>query len=134
MRKKVLLNKYSSLVMAALIYGQEDWVTEREFETNIAREVAGDAKDCRVIAIGIIAVCLHEELMVAGSVPGDGSLGFVAWDLTPAESLERIVRRWMPLPSEPVAYLPGEIAWFSNTDQADRLVAERDPRDDLLKW
>jgi hypothetical protein len=100
-----------TLIEDLLSSGVLDWVSLAEVDGIAARSGLPDASQRRHLAIGLIAEVLVKGLMVAGSTPPGG---FVPWDITPADQLERIAREWLAKADTDLWI--GEIGWLRNTE------------------
>ena len=100
-----------TLIEDLLSSGVLDWVSVAEVDGIAARSELPDPNQRRHLAIGLVAEVLLKGLMVAGSTPPGG---FVPWDITPAEQLERIACEWLAKADTDLWI--GEICWLRNTE------------------
>lgn len=99
---------------------QDDWVAEVEIYSlclEAMSEEAGhdpDPVDVRAAAIEVAAGGVEQGLLVAGDLTRSG---FVAWDLSPQESVARLREAWLGAAQPDVNW--GEVAWFDSTEAGD---------------
>ncbi len=85
----------------------------------VARHVGSDdLQEVRKRTTQVLHDLLKDGLIQAGFPTLDGR-GFEPWSLSVNETLDRINTEWDSLGREPKL---GEIAWFTTTDEGDRIA------------
>lgn len=74
-------------------------------------------QEVRELTMKLVGELLHEGLIKAGDPKDTG--GFVAWKLSPEETVKRIRDEWNALGREPNL---GDIVWFTTTEAGDAQV------------
>jgi hypothetical protein len=111
-----------TLIEDVVANGVDDWVGVDEIWGNIARRVVEDAFDRRALALGLITVVVLEGLMEAGTTPPNSG-GFVPWDCSPAEAVNRIATEWLSLADPDIR--PGDICWLRTLSSPSLTVENR---------
>lgn len=106
--KNVLLNECSVDYV-----GLWEVISHVEYETK-----QSDPQTVRETVMVLITKLLREGLIKAGAPKDTG--GFVAWQLSPEETVKRIHDEWNALGREPDL---GDIVWFTTTEAGDAQVA-----------
>ena len=92
------------------------WVPDSEVMAVARRTGIQDPGTLRDLSIGLIARLLVQELVVAGHLGEDG---FVQWEGSPADAVQRITAEWAKAPS-PLVVL-GEIVWLCATPTGEAI-------------
>ena len=102
-----------------LVEGLEDYVGLWEWVSEV-RDRWPDLEDDAVRAkvLELVGELMRRNAIQAGPLYVKG--GFDAWELTPAEALERIEREWIELGRDPNI---ADICWFNNTELGDALAS-----------
>jgi len=102
-----------------VVEGLDDYVGLWEWVDKV-RSRCPDLEDdaVRTKVLELAGELMHQNAIRAGALTRDG--GFDAWELTPAEALERIEREWIELGRDP--NIP-DICWFINTEHGDALAS-----------
>jgi hypothetical protein len=102
-----------------LVEGLDDYVGLWQWVDKV-RDRCPDLDDDAVRAkvLELVGELMQRNAIQAGPLYVKG--GFDAWELPPAEALERIGREWIELGRDPS--IP-DICWFSNTEHGDALAS-----------
>lgn len=98
-----------------------DWVFLEEAD-QIVRSTGGEregASDPRARTLAVLGDLLERGLIEAGDVT-DG--GFIAWDASSKDALERIKEKWTIGP--PLEMTIGEVGWFQATQEGLAVAIE----------
>ena len=118
------MTKLDELQRAFIVEGLEDYVGLWQWVARVRDrypDLNGDGVRAKVLES--VGELIRQNAIQAGALAGEG--GFDAWELTPAEALERIETEWIELGRDP--NIP-DICWFNNTEHGDALAsADRAP-------
>ncbi len=113
------MTELNEIQHAFLVEGLDDYVGLWQWVARVRRrcpDLEGDAVRAKVLELA--GALMHQNAIRAGALARDG--GFDAWELPPAEALERIEREWIELGRDP--NIP-DICWFINTEHGDALAS-----------
>jgi hypothetical protein len=112
-----------------LCEGQIDWVGAGDLASVAMMAGVPDQLDQQVMAIGVLAELLLQELMVPGGIR---EKKFVPWDCTPLEAFEEISRWWLSRDWKQEDWpfhfpTSGDLFWLDLTPKGKKLVEELGP-------
>lgn len=113
------MTELHELQRVSLVEGLDDYVGLWQWVRRVRDrwpDLADDAVRSKVLEL--VGELMRRNAIRAGALTRDG--GFDAWELTPAEALERIEREWIELGRDPNI---ADICWFNNTELGDALAS-----------
>lgn len=114
------MDKLNECVEEVVIRAESDWIDAAEV-VHVAISVGGAFSDEDVmrLSLAIVEVLLRDELAVVGDVTVQD--GFVRWQMTSKDALDRIAREWADLNRSPNL---GELFWLLATPSGDAKAEE----------
>ena len=106
MRKDSSVTLEEDLLWRAFV----DWVPDSEVLDLVRKTGIDDPATLPDLSIGLIARLLFEEKVIAGRPGRDG---FVQWEGSTSDAVERIVSSWLDAPTPKV--ILGEVVWLCAT-------------------
>ncbi|MEU4679098.1 hypothetical protein [Micromonospora sp. NPDC023737] len=111
-------NILNAVIRSLLDEGLDDWIPIDRIIGASQEWVAERGLDFRVVASGVAAELIMDELMVPGML---GSIGFEPWSGPPEQLLRRVIAECEAVGWEPF----GDGCWMANTERGDRVAREQ---------